>query len=66
MWPYGITQSQYCNNENNYNDDNMMHVNVWFEYLGVYFNVETHDIWEENVITKSEIQIENIHSLRFW
>ena len=33
MWCYGITQSQYCNNDNNYNDDSVMCVNVWFEFF---------------------------------
>ena len=33
--------------------------------LVVYFNVKTCDIWEENVIIKSEISIENAHSLGF-
>ena len=46
---YGITQSQYCNNDNH---DNVMCGNVWFESLVDYFNVKTCDIWEENVTTR--------------
>ena len=26
--------SQYCNNDNKYNDDNVMHASVWFESFG--------------------------------
>jgi hypothetical protein len=39
MWHYGITQSQYCNTEHNYNEDNVMHVNIWFEFFGSLFHV---------------------------
>ena len=28
-----ITQSQHNNTDNDYNDDNMMCVNVWFEFF---------------------------------
>ena len=37
MWHYGVTQSQHCNNDNNYNESNdkAMHVNIWFEFFGV-------------------------------
>ena len=31
MWHYEITQSQHCNDDNFYDDDNMMCVSVWFE-----------------------------------
>ena len=34
MGHYGITQSQHCNNDNNYNDDNVMSASVWFEFFG--------------------------------
>ena len=37
----------------------------WFEFLMGYFNVKIYDIWEGNVITKSEILTENIRSLGF-
>ena len=30
----------------------------------VYYNAKTCDIWEGNMITRSEIWIENIHSLK--
>jgi hypothetical protein len=43
----------------------MMHVSVWFALVTVYFNVKTHDIWEGNMTTRSEIQPKNIHSLEF-
>jgi hypothetical protein len=36
----------------------MMRVNISFKFLMIYFNVETHDIWEENLATRIEIQIE--------
>jgi hypothetical protein len=58
-----MIQSRHCDNDNNYNDGNMMCVSVWFEYLGVYFNVKTHNIGEEYMVTKSEIQTKNIRSL---
>jgi len=31
-----------------------------------YFNVKTHDIWEENVTTTRGVLIKNITSLGFW
>jgi hypothetical protein len=34
MGHYGTTQSQRCNNDNNYNDDNVMRVSMWFEIFG--------------------------------
>ena len=34
MWCYGIIQSQHCNNDSKYNDDKMMFVNVWLEFIG--------------------------------
>ena len=36
MWHYGIAQSQHYNNKNNnsYDDDNVMHVSVCFEFFG--------------------------------
>ena len=37
MWCYGITQSEYCNNDNNYNDDNVLRGSVWFEFFGGLF-----------------------------
>jgi hypothetical protein len=55
MWHYGIAQNQYCNNDNNYNDVNLMHVSLWFELFGGYFNVKTHDIREGNMVTQSDI-----------
>ena len=33
MWHYGITQSQHYNNDNEYNNDNMMHTNMWVEFF---------------------------------
>ena len=42
----------------NHNDDNVMHGNAWFEYF--CGSVRTHDIWEGNVITKNNIQAQNI------
>jgi hypothetical protein len=60
-------QSQGFNNDNNPNDDNVMHVSVWFEFFGCsFFDVKNNDIWEGNVITRSEIQVENnLRSLGF-
>ena len=39
MRHYEITQSQHHNgnNDNNYNDDNAMCMNVWFEIFGGLF-----------------------------
>ena len=34
VWHHGTTQSQHPNNDNNYNDDNVMCASVWFEYFG--------------------------------
>ena len=53
---YGITQSQYCNINNNDNDDNVRHAceQSGFNSFVVYFNVKTHDIWEgdiENIVS---------------
>ena len=31
---YGVSQSQECNNDNNYNDDNVMRASVWLVYFG--------------------------------
>ena len=45
---YGITQRQHCNN------DNVMHASMWFEFFGGLLYVKTCDIWEENMITRSE------------
>ena len=33
VWRYGIRQSQHWNNDNNYNDDYVMCVSVWFEFF---------------------------------
>ena len=69
MWRYGIPQSQHCNNDNKYNDDNFnVIINVRACNLKslVYFNVKTHNIWEGNVTIRNEISIENICSLGFW
>ena len=33
--------------------------------LLVYFNVQTHDIWERNMSIRREMQIEHIRSLGF-
>ena len=41
--------------DTNDNDDNMMHVNMWFEFFGGYFKVKPHDIWEGNMTTRREI-----------
>ena len=34
--------------------------------LVVHFSVKMYDIWEGNMTIRSEIQIENIHSLELW
>ena len=34
---YGTTQSQHCNNDNEYNDDNVMRASGWFEFFGGLF-----------------------------
>ena len=48
---------QHCNNDNNYNDDNMMRATVWFEFfVGVFscqnlgYMREEHDdkLWDLN------------------
>ena len=31
-----MIQSQHCNNDNNYNVDNVMHASVWFAFFGGY------------------------------
>ena len=40
MWHYGISYSEHCNKDNNYNDDNVIHVSVWFESFGVVFECQ--------------------------
>ena len=43
-----MTQSQRCNHDHNYNDDNVMRASVCgLNSLVVYLNVEIHGIWEE-------------------
>ena len=37
VWHYGMTQSQHCDNDNIYNDDDVMRANVWFETFGGLF-----------------------------
>jgi hypothetical protein len=32
MRHFGITQNQHCNNDNNYNDDDVMCASVWFGF----------------------------------
>lgn len=39
-----ITQSQHCINDNNDNDDNVICVNMCFDFLVDFVNVETHDL----------------------
>ena len=53
------------NNDNDYNDDNMMRANVWFEFFDDFFSCQSYDIWEGNVTTRSEIRTQNIYSLGF-
>ena len=53
-----MTQSQHCNNDNNYNDDNAMCVSMWFTLMSKPMIYE-----EENMTTRSEIQTKNIRSL---
>ena len=56
MWHYIKTQNPHCNNENNYNDDNAICMQVFgLNALVDYFNVKTRDIWEGNVTTRREI-----------
>ena len=43
-----------------------MNESVGLNSLVDYFNVKIHDIWEGNVTTWREIQIEQIHSLGLW
>ena len=38
----------------------MMHVSMWFEFLGSLFSCQNHDKWVENVTIRSEIQIEHL------
>ena len=37
MWHYEMTQSQHYNNENKYNDDNMMRTEFVFEFFAGLF-----------------------------
>ena len=37
MFQFEITQSQYYNNENNFNVDNVMRANLWFEFFDRLF-----------------------------
>ena len=61
---YGMTQSQHCNNDNNHNDDNVMHASLWFVFLDRLLQCQKpHDIWEGNMTIGREIETENIHSL---
>ena len=60
-----MTQSHRCSDDSNYNDENVTRASVWFDYLVVYFNVETCDMWEINVTMRSETKIKNIRSLGF-
>ena len=60
MWHYGITQNLSWNNDNYYNDDNVI-LDSWM----VNFNVKNHDIWEENVTIKSDVSSEDTRSLGF-
>ena len=39
MWHYRTTQSQRCSNDNNYNDDIVMHPSLWFELFFSFFSV---------------------------
>jgi hypothetical protein len=55
MRHYGITHGQQCNKDNNYKVDNVVHASVLFEFFGGFLNVKTHDKWEGNMITRSEI-----------
>ena len=41
--------------DNNYNNEHVMHANVQFEFFGGLSKVKAHDILEENVTTRSEI-----------
>ena len=52
MWHHGITQIQHSDNDNDHNDDDVMRASVWLKFLVVYLNVNTHDLWEENMTKK--------------
>ena len=43
----------------------MMCVSMWFEFLVIYFNVKTRDIWKGNLTTRSEVYTENLCSRWF-
>ena len=58
MWHNGMTQSQHCNKDKSYNDDNEMRV-VWI-ICADRFNVKNRDIWEGNVTTRREILTKHI------
>ena len=55
MRHYGITQSQHCNHDDNYSNDNVICMSLWFEFFGGYFNVKTFDIWEGNATPRGNI-----------
>ena len=69
MWHYKITQTQHYNNDITHNDDRLT---TWcmqacgLNPLMVYFDVKTHDIWEENLtIIGDIIYTKNIRTLGF-
>ena len=37
------------------NIDDVMHVSMWFDFFGGFFNVKTYDIWKGHVTTMREI-----------
>ena len=50
-----INSKLLLNNDNSYNDDNLMCASVLFDSMLNDFNVTTHDIWEGNVTTRRHI-----------
>ena len=55
MWHYGTTQSQYYDNDINYNDDNAIHPSMWIEVFGGLFECQKLWYMEGIVIIRSEI-----------
>ena len=47
MWYYGISQSQQCDNNNKYDDDNVMHACVSLEFFGGLFLMSNTITWSE-------------------
>ena len=49
MWHFEIKQIEHCNDDNNYNHDNVIHVSVWFDFVGGLINVKIRDIWGRDI-----------------